>query len=159
MLYLHDVSLALWIGSGAFGLFMSSVFPSTLSMAEHYIDVTGSITSILIVSSATGEMVFPLLVGKAFPRKGPLSFLVIGFLVCTFALLVFLTLRMTAKAQINQSVHDLYRVAVKRLCRCNQACDDCEYTPLVTCDEETEETGNDELMRGETAHRVVELQS
>lgn len=159
MLYLHDVSLALWIGSGAFGLFMSSVFPSTLSMAEHYIDVTGSITSILIVSSATGEMVFPLLIGKAFPRKGPLSFLVIGFLVCTFALLVFLTLRMTAKAQINQSVHDLYRVAVKRLCRCNQACDDCEYTPLVTCDEETEETGNDELMRGETAHRVVELQS
>ena len=35
------MSLALWIGSGAFGLFMSSVFPSTLSMAEHYIDVTG----------------------------------------------------------------------------------------------------------------------
>lgn len=56
-------------------------------------------------------------------------------------------------------MHDLYRVAVNRLCRCNQACDDCEYTPLVTCDEENEEAGNDELMRGETAHRVVELQS
>lgn len=104
-------------------------------------------------------MVFPLLIGKAFPRNGPLSFLVIGFLVCTFALLVFLTLRMTAKAQINQPVHDVYRTAIKRLCRCNQACDDCEYTPLVTCDEETEETGNDELIRGEEAHRVVELQS
>ncbi|KAJ7377670.1 glucose transmembrane transporter [Desmophyllum pertusum] len=122
--------------TGAFGLFMSSVFPSTLSMAEHYIDVTGSITSILIVSSATGEMVIPVLVGKAFAREGPLSFLVIGFLV----------------------LHDLYRAAVKRLCRCNQASDDCEYTPLVTCDEETEETGH-ELIRGETAHRVVELQS
>ena len=57
------------------------------------------------------------------------------------------------------SVHDLYRAAIKRLCRCNQASDDCEYTPLVTCDEETEETGNDERIRGEAAHRVVELQS
>ena len=43
ILYLHQFPLALWIGSGAFGLFMSSVFPSTLSMAEHYIDVTGKI--------------------------------------------------------------------------------------------------------------------
>ena len=50
MLYLHDVSLALWIGSGAFGLFMSSVFPSTLSMAEHYIDVTGK-TAVTIVTA------------------------------------------------------------------------------------------------------------
>jgi len=159
VLYLHQFSLALWIGSGAFGLFMSSVFPSTLSLAEHYIDVTGSITSILIVSSATGEMVFPLLVGKAFAREGPLSFLVIGFLVCIFALFVFLILRMTARAQINQSVHDLYRAAIKRLCHCDQAADDCEYTPLVTCDEETEETGHDDLLRNEAAHRVAELQS
>lgn len=131
----------------------------------------------------------------------------IGLLVCTFALFVFLILRMTARAQINQSgkqkyslifnatstvikclcpfdknvfpyrfwirtlclisylilflvvVHDLYRAAIKRLCHCNQAADDCEYTPLVTCDEETEETGHDELMRGEPVHRVVELQS
>lgn len=159
ILYLHQFSLALWIGSGAFGLFMSSVFPSTLSLAEHYIDVTGSITSILIVSSATGEMVFPLLVGKAFAREGPLSFLVIGLLVCIFALFVFLILRMIARAQINQSVHDLYRAAIKRLCRCDQATDDCEYTPLVTCEEETEETEHDDLLRNETAHRVVELQS
>lgn len=159
ILYLHQFSLALWIGSGAFGLFMSSVFPSTLSLAEHYIDVTGSITSILIVSSATGEMVFPLLVGKAFAREGPLSFLVIGLLVCIFALFVFLILRMIARAQINQSVHDLYRAAINRLCRCDQATDDCEYTPLVTCEEETEETEHDDLLRNETAHRVVELQS
>ena len=56
-------------------------------------------------------------------------------------------------------VHDLYRAAIKRLCRCDQAADDCEYTPLVTCDEEAEETGHDDLLRTEAAHRVVELQS
>ena len=43
MLYLHQFSLSLWIGTGAFGLFMSSVFPTTLAMAEHYIDVTGKV--------------------------------------------------------------------------------------------------------------------
>ncbi|CAH3171328.1 unnamed protein product [Porites evermanni] len=159
MLYLHQFPLSLWIGTGAFGLFMSSVFPTTLALAEYYIDVTGSITSILIVSSATGEMVFPLLVGKAFARDGPYSFLVIGFLICTFALLVFLILRMTARAQLNQSVHDLYRCAVKRLCHCNQACDDCEYTPLVTCEEGEENAGNEEPVRSEPVHRVAELQS
>ena len=56
-------------------------------------------------------------------------------------------------------VHDLYRAAIKRLCRCDQAGDDCEYAPLVTCDEETEETGNDDQIKNEPAHRVVELQS
>jgi len=158
MLYLHQISLSLWIGSGMFGLFMSSVFPTTLSMAEHYIDVTGSITSILIVSSATGEMVFPLLVGKAFAREGPYSFLVIGFVICTFALIVFLILRMTARAQINQSVHDLFHSGTKRLCHCNHASDDCEYTPLVACEEEGEEAGHNGPS-SEPPHRVVELQS
>ena len=41
MLYLHQFPLSLWIGTGAFGLFMSSVFPTTLALAEYYIDVTG----------------------------------------------------------------------------------------------------------------------
>ena len=40
---------------------------------------------------------------QAFARQGPLSFLVIGLLVCTFALFVFLVLRMVARFQINQS--------------------------------------------------------
>ena len=57
------------------------------------------------------------------------------------------------------TVHDLYRCAVKRLCHCNQACDDCEYTPLVTCEEGEENAGNDEPIRSEPVHIVAELQS
>lgn len=53
ILYLHQFSLGLWIGSGVFGLFMSSVFPSTLSLAEHYIDVTGKLISEHLVPSFT----------------------------------------------------------------------------------------------------------
>ena len=41
MLYLHHIPLSLWIGTSVFGLFMSSVFPSTLAFAQKYIDVTG----------------------------------------------------------------------------------------------------------------------
>lgn len=53
ILYLHQFSLGLWIGSGVFGLFMSSVFPSTLSLAEHYIDVTGKLISEHLMPSFT----------------------------------------------------------------------------------------------------------
>ena len=51
-----------------------------------------------IISSASCYFLF-----QAFARDGPYSFLVIGFLICTFALIIFLFLRMTAKAQMKQS--------------------------------------------------------
>lgn len=41
VLYFHDKALAIYIGTSLFGLFISSVFPSTLALAELYINVTG----------------------------------------------------------------------------------------------------------------------
>ena len=57
------------------------------------------------------------------------------------------------------AVRDLYRAGTERLCQCNQASDDCEYTPLVTCDDEGEEAENDGPITSEPARTVVELQS
>lgn len=43
VLYFHDKALAIYIGTSLFGLFISSVFPSTLALAELYINVTGGL--------------------------------------------------------------------------------------------------------------------
>ncbi|XP_032217766.1 major facilitator superfamily domain-containing protein 4A [Nematostella vectensis] len=149
MFYCHPYPMSLWIGSSAFGLFMSSVFPSTLTLAEHCIDVTGSITSILIVSSASGEMLIPLLVGKEFTREGPLSFLVIGFIVCVFALINYLVLRSAAKSRITLTVSEVFHHVVGRACQCNSnykdyfTTENCEYTQMVPCDAGADETTAD----------------
>ncbi|KAK3700702.1 hypothetical protein QZH41_015649, partial [Actinostola sp. cb2023] len=100
MLYFHTYPLSLWIGTCLFGLFMSSVFPSTLAAAGLYIEVTGSLTSILIVSSASGEMLLPLLVGKEFIREGPLSFLIVGFVICIFSLIILFIMRAVARSRL-----------------------------------------------------------
>lgn len=59
-------------------------------------------------------------------------------------------------------MHDLYRAGAKRLCNCNQASDECEYAPLITCEAEEEgreEAGNVGPINTEEAQRVAELQS
>ena len=80
MLYLHQFSLSLWIGTGAFGLFMSSVFPTTLALAEYYIDVTGKAVANQLKSDfaffeTSGRLSFVYIVDKtrnsAILRRSP----------------------------------------------------------------------------------------
>lgn len=68
--------VVLYLGTAIYGLFLSSVTPSTISMAEQYIDINSKITSMLVVVAALGEMVFPNIVGNLFARVGPVSFLI-----------------------------------------------------------------------------------
>jgi FHS family Na+ dependent glucose MFS transporter 1 len=53
----------LWAGSAVYGLGMASVFPSAFMQAESLVDLTGRVASVLIVGSATGEMILPLALG------------------------------------------------------------------------------------------------
>ena len=41
MLCLEQSEPALWVGVAGVGLFMSSIFPTTIALAEYYIDLTG----------------------------------------------------------------------------------------------------------------------
>ena len=55
----------LWAGAGVYGLGMASVFPAAFMQAEALVDLSGRAASALMVGSATGEMVVPLVVGLA----------------------------------------------------------------------------------------------
>ncbi|XP_032217767.1 major facilitator superfamily domain-containing protein 4A [Nematostella vectensis] len=93
MLVMEHSETALWLGTAGVGLFMSSVFPTCIALAEYYIDMTAPVTSVMIMSAALGELLLPLLVGQVFERLGPASFLVIAFCATFVALLIFILLR------------------------------------------------------------------
>ncbi len=64
-------SLALWIGTIGFGISSASIFPTTLSLAERRLDITGRITGWFFVGASSGGMILPWLIGQFFERSGP----------------------------------------------------------------------------------------
>ncbi|XP_074645656.1 major facilitator superfamily domain-containing protein 4A-like [Tubulanus polymorphus] len=90
MLALRHDHAALYVGTCAFGMFLSSITPTALALAEQYIDVTSTITAYIVTIAAMGEMVFPVVVGNIFVSLGPVSFLVFGNIMCISSLLVFI---------------------------------------------------------------------
>lgn len=92
ILALRYDQIMLIIGTCLMGFFMSSVFPTALSLTEKYINVTPTITSVLVFSAATGEMSLPVIVGHEFERKGPISFLVISLILCFLSVIAYMSL-------------------------------------------------------------------
>ncbi|CAG5118417.1 unnamed protein product, partial [Candidula unifasciata] len=68
--------IAIYIGTCSVGLFVSSMSPTVMSMAEQYIDINPSITTCLVVVAALGEALCPVIVGNLLVSSGPGSFLV-----------------------------------------------------------------------------------
>ncbi|GFY67802.1 major facilitator superfamily domain-containing protein 4A [Trichonephila inaurata madagascariensis] len=92
MLALRYNHVMLIIGTCLLGIFMSSVFPTTLSLTEQYIHITPSTTSFLVFGAAVGEMSMPVIVGHEFHRVGPTSLLVIGMVLCFVSIIAYMTL-------------------------------------------------------------------
>ncbi|GFQ90961.1 major facilitator superfamily domain-containing protein 4A [Trichonephila clavata] len=92
MLALRYNHVMLIIGTCLLGIFMSSVFPTTLSLTEQYIHVTPSTTSFLVFGAAVGEMSMPVIIGHEFYRAGPTSLLVIGMVLCFVSIIAYMTL-------------------------------------------------------------------
>ncbi|XP_048584285.1 major facilitator superfamily domain-containing protein 4A isoform X2 [Nematostella vectensis] len=97
MLIFRHSRAVVWFGTSAVGLFMSNVFPSSVALVEQYFDITGTITCMFVVSAAIGEMVIPLVVGKVFDSLGPVSFLVVGTILCFTALGAYLAVLISGK--------------------------------------------------------------
>lgn len=62
---------AIWIGAAGLGLFAASLFPTTISLVERRIKISGKITSCFVVGSALGAMIPPWLVGQFIETSGP----------------------------------------------------------------------------------------
>ncbi len=66
-----DSAVAVWVGAGGLGLFMASVFPTTLTFVERRMTITGGLTSLFFVGGSLGAMFLPWLIGQLFERIGP----------------------------------------------------------------------------------------
>jgi FHS family Na+ dependent glucose MFS transporter 1 len=64
--------LITWIGSIGTGLFMASIFPTTINLAERRMTITGKITAWFFVGGSLGGMTLPLIIGQLFDSLGPM---------------------------------------------------------------------------------------
>ena len=80
---------AVWIGAIGLGVSMASVFPTTLSLAERHLNVTGQITSYFFVGASLGGMTIPWIIGQGFEAIGPFVTMSIIFACLVAATAVF----------------------------------------------------------------------
>ncbi|KAK3861653.1 hypothetical protein Pcinc_032405 [Petrolisthes cinctipes] len=102
MLSLRHNHAVLYIGTCIFGTFLSSVYPTAVSLAETYIHVTSSMTSMLVVTAAAGEMIIPVLIGQVF-EKLPSSVLIFGVLMTLLSFVLYFLLYLVAQTITRQS--------------------------------------------------------
>lgn len=89
MLFSQSIA-ALWLGTLGTGLFMASIFPTTLALAGHKMTITGEITGLFLVGSGGGAMFLPWLIGQFFEPIGAaiMMILVLINLIVELALLL-----------------------------------------------------------------------
>ena len=85
-------ALALWIGTFGLGLFFAAMFPSTISLAEQRITLTGQVNSIIFVGVSTGSMIFPWLTGQLFSQSGPGMLMLMMLALQVLCVLVYVPL-------------------------------------------------------------------
>jgi FHS family Na+ dependent glucose MFS transporter 1 len=84
-----DSWTAILVGSAGLGLFMASVFPTIINLAEHRMTITGSITAWFLVGASLGSMSVPWLIGQFFESIGPQAMMAILVVDLAAALAVF----------------------------------------------------------------------
>ena len=97
LLIFHESVTVLWIGTALFGFGMSAIFPTVFALAEEYIDVSGRISSALVIGSAFGEMILPLIIGNMTTKENPLAFVKIIFWLSAFTVLFSIGMIYTGK--------------------------------------------------------------
>jgi FHS family Na+ dependent glucose MFS transporter 1 len=78
--------IALWAGAFGMGFSLASQFPTTLSLAETQMNITGKVTGLFLIGASLGGMFVPWLIGQFFVPVGPhiaMLILLVG-LVATF---------------------------------------------------------------------------
>jgi len=71
---LNQLTWALWIGTAIFGLGISAIFPTVMSLTENYVNLTGRFATAIIVGAAIGEMICPLAFGLFTTQENPIPF-------------------------------------------------------------------------------------
>jgi FHS family Na+ dependent glucose MFS transporter 1 len=84
--------VGVWLGALGTGLFMASIFPVTMTLAERYLPINGRSTGYFLVGGSAGSMFFPWLIGQLFEPVGPQSSMAIILTALAAALVIWVGL-------------------------------------------------------------------
>jgi len=106
ILWWPDSVTALWLGTVGMGLSIAPMFPTSISLAERRMAITGRVTGWFLVGASLGSMSMPWLIGQLFEPVGPQVAMVIILIDMLLALGVFLVIRRTTPPlrQITEAV-------------------------------------------------------
>ena len=95
ILFWQDSVIALWMGAIGLGLFMASVFPTTLMLAGERMRVSGAMTGWLLAGASIGGMFLPWGIGQAFVRidAGTMPILVLVTVVANLLVILLFLFR------------------------------------------------------------------
>ncbi|VDI54178.1 major facilitator superfamily domain-containing protein 4A-like [Mytilus galloprovincialis] len=100
MLIFHTDKTVIYIGVCSLGLFLSSMTPTAISLAEQFININPSITSCLVVCAALGESLCPIIVGNLFALIGPPTFLTFCLSATILAVIFYVLLVLIGRRTI-----------------------------------------------------------
>lgn len=84
--------VAVWAGTLGIGVAMASIFPTTISLAERRMTVTGQVTGWFFVGASAGGMFWPWIIGQLFESTGPRIMPLALFIDLVLALVILIIL-------------------------------------------------------------------
>lgn len=91
-----DSPTALWVGAIGLGLFMASIFPTTLMLAGERMRISGAMTGWFLAGASIGGMSLPWAMGQVFVRIDPVTMpilVLVSLVVNLLVILLFLSRR------------------------------------------------------------------
>jgi MFS transporter, FHS family, Na+ dependent glucose transporter 1 len=95
-LFFPQSSTLLWVGAIGAGAFMAPIFPTTITLAERRLTLTGQINSTFFIGASIGGMVVPWIIGQLFEPVGPSVAMIAIFSDFLLACVVFVVLMVYA---------------------------------------------------------------
>jgi hypothetical protein len=92
--------ISIWVGAAGLGISAASLFPTTVSLVERRIEITGKITSRFVIGSALGAMFPPWFVGQLFETAGPQIVIYSVFITLLAGLGVYFFLKREANGSL-----------------------------------------------------------
>ncbi|HBX68573.1 MAG TPA: hypothetical protein DEH25_04115 [Chloroflexi bacterium] len=90
IIFLPHSEAALWGGAALVGFSMASIFPTTISLAERRMTISGQTTSLFFIGVGLGSMLIPWFMGQLIEPIGPQAAMYVVLSALTIDLLVFL---------------------------------------------------------------------
>jgi FHS family Na+ dependent glucose MFS transporter 1 len=88
-----DSAAALWLGAAGMGFSIAPMFPTSISLAERRMAITGRVTGWFLIGASLGSMTVPWLIGQLFDPIGPRVVMMIILTSVILALGVFVAIK------------------------------------------------------------------